>query len=45
MQIERASTNKLNYLDYYSAVMDDKGFRKEELSQKFDLTPKLNFLR
>jgi lysophospholipase L1-like esterase len=28
-----ASQNKLIYLDYYSAMIDDKGFLKEELSE------------
>ena len=28
-----ASKNKLTYLDYYSAMMDEKGFLKEELSE------------
>ena len=28
-----AGKNKLTYLDYYSAMMDDKGFLKEELSE------------
>lgn len=28
-----ASKNKLTYLDYYSAMMDEKGFLKDELSE------------
>lgn len=28
-----ASKNKLSYLDYYSAMMDEKGFLKDELSE------------
>lgn len=28
-----ASQNKLTYLDYYSAMMDEKGFLKDELSE------------
>ena len=28
-----ASQNKLTYLDYYSAMIDDKGFLKDELSE------------
>ena len=28
-----ATQNKLTYLDYYSAMIDDKGFLKEELSE------------
>jgi lysophospholipase L1-like esterase len=28
-----ASRNKLTYLDYYSAMMDEKGFLKDELSE------------
>jgi lysophospholipase L1-like esterase len=28
-----AARNKLIYLDYYSAMIDDKGFLKEELSE------------
>ena len=27
-----AAENKLTYLDYYSAMVDDKGFLKDELS-------------
>ena len=28
-----AAQNKLTYLDYYSAMMDEKGFLKDELSE------------
>jgi len=28
-----AANNKLTYLDYYSAMVDDKGFLKDELSE------------
>jgi lysophospholipase L1-like esterase len=28
-----ASSNKLTYLDYYSAMIDEKGFLKDELSE------------
>ena len=28
-----AARNKLIYLDYYSAMIDDKGFLKEDLSE------------
>jgi len=27
-----AAANKMTYLDYYSAMIDDKGFLKDELS-------------
>jgi lysophospholipase L1-like esterase len=28
-----AAQNKLTYLDYYSAMIDEKGFLKDELSE------------
>ena len=28
-----AARNKLTYLDYYSAMIDEKGFLKDELSE------------